>query len=185
MQDTKTSVAAFLGALSVCNPTNSTLTTVLATFAGLGCGGILTPSGTVTMIVVPDTHLATAAALSLSIRAVGGSIGYAIYSNILNNKLVSKVPDYISSYAIGAGLPASEAGGFVTGFLSMPMNVSTTSGVTPAIIHAATIGKQWAFADSFRYVWLSTIAFGCLSMVVCLFIPSLKKYETNRIATEM
>lgn len=52
---------------------------VLLTIAGLGIGGILVPASIITTIVCPDDLIATVTALTLAIRVVGGSIGYAIF----------------------------------------------------------------------------------------------------------
>ena len=143
------------------------------------------PAATVAMIVVPDSLLATAVALSLAVRTVGGSIGYSIYYNVLSNKLKSKLPAYIAAHAIQAGLPASDVEVFLTTFLTEPEKVAEFSGVTPAIINAAVLGSRWAYADSLRYVWYTSIAFGSLAIVLCLFMPSIRKYSTNRIAAEL
>ena len=137
------------------------------------------------LIVVPDEYLATAAALSLSIRGVGGAIGYAIYSNIMNNKLATKLPEYVATYAIKAGLPVSEAGQFVGTFLTLPANASALPHVTPEIIQAAALGSSWAYAESLKYVWLSTIPFGMLAVTCCIFVPSVRKWETNRIRVQI
>lgn len=47
--------------------------------AGFGVGGVLVPAATIAITVTPDTTIATCVALSLAIRTIGGSIGYAIY----------------------------------------------------------------------------------------------------------
>ena len=177
--------AVFLGAFAVANPDNSTLTTTFGSLAGFGCGGILTPSAVVAMIVVPDAYLATAAALSLSVRGVGGAIGYTIYSNILNAKLASKLPASVATYAMDAGLPPPSVEQFVETFLSTVGNLSTIPEVTPAIIQAAILGERWAYADSFRYVWLTTIVFGVISIGCSMFVPSIKRWETSRVAAQM
>ena len=60
-------------------PENEKLVVALGSLASLGVGGVLVPAATVAMLVCPDALITTAAALSLSIRTVGGSIGYSIY----------------------------------------------------------------------------------------------------------
>ena len=69
-------MTAFGGALSAATPETPKLAVAMGTIAGFGVGGVLVPSATVALICVPDAFLATTAALSLSIRTVGGSIGY-------------------------------------------------------------------------------------------------------------
>ena len=52
------------------------------TVACFGLGGVIVPAATVAMIAAPDALITTCAALSLSVRAVGGAIGYSIYFNV-------------------------------------------------------------------------------------------------------
>lgn len=54
--------------------------------AGFGIGGILVPASIITTIVCPDDLIATISALTLAIRVIGGSIGYAVYYNVFLNK---------------------------------------------------------------------------------------------------
>lgn len=44
------------------------------------------------------------------------------------------------------------------------------------------MARQWAFADALKYVWYTTIPFGIISFIACLFLPNIKKYMTNRVA---
>lgn len=158
---------------------------VLGTITGFGVGAVLVPAATVAITVTPDTTIATCVALSLTIRAVGGSIGYAIYYNVFINKLTPRLPAYVGEWAVEAGLPVSEATVFVETFLGAPEKIAEVPGVTPAIINAATIGSRWAYADSLKYVWLTSIAFGCCAIVACLFIGNISKYMTNRVAARI
>ena len=177
-----TLMTAFGGALIASNPTNPKTTVALSTIACFGVGGILVPAATVALIVVPDSLLATTAALSLSVRTVGGSIGYTIYLNIFSKKLATKLPALVASYAITAGLAATDAEAFVTQFLTAPANITSAPGYTPAIAQAATMGSRWAYAESLKWVWVTSIPFGVLAIIACCLVPNIKQYQTNRIA---
>ena len=198
-------MTGFAGALAVMTPENESLVLALGAMAGFGVGGVLVPAATVAMLVCPDALITTAAALSLSIRTVGGSIGYSIYYNIFATKLAKNLPAYTAQYAIAAGLPLSSAEAFVGLFLTEPAKLATTpiAGVTPAVIAGATKGTQWAFSESLKYVWVSftivfgdeialltqqqftSIAFGCMAIVCTALLPSTKKYQTNRVAVQI
>ncbi|KAF2468594.1 putative major facilitator superfamily transporter [Lindgomyces ingoldianus] len=178
-------MTAFGGSLAASTPDNPKLTVALGTLAAFGVGGVLVPAATVAMIVTPDALITTAAALSLSIRTVGGSIGYSIYYNIFATKLGQKLPVYVAEYAIEAGLPVSSAKLFVGTFLTEPEKLAAIEGVTPAVVAAATKGTQWAYSQSLKYVWFTSIAFGAMAIVCCILLPSTKKYQTNRVAVQM
>ncbi|KAI4944058.1 hypothetical protein J4E91_008913 [Alternaria rosae] len=180
-------MTAFAGALAVMTPENEKLVLFLGSMAGFGVGGVLVPAATVAMLVCPDALITTAAALSLSIRTVGGSIGYSIYYNIFAGKLTANLPKYTALYAVQAGLPLESVEAFVGLFLTEPEALATTtiSGVTPEVIESATIGTRWAYSESLKYVWFTSIAFGSIAIVCTLLLPSTKKYQTNRVAVRI
>lgn len=105
------------------------------------------------MIAAPDALITTCAALSLSVRAVGGAIGYSIYYNIFASKLKVKLPALVAQYAIGAGLPLAQAETFVITYLTKPAEIASIPGITAEILAGALKGSQWAYAESLHYVW--------------------------------
>ncbi|KNG49787.1 mfs drug efflux pump [Stemphylium lycopersici] len=170
-------MTGFAGALAVMTPENEGLVLFLGSMAGFGVGGVLVPAATVAMLVCPDALITTAAALSLSIRTVGGSIGYSIYYNIFATKLEAALPKYTAEYAIRAGLPLASVEAFVGLFLTKPEELATAriEGVTPAVVEGATIGTRWAFSESLKYVWFTSIAFGSIAIICTLLLPSTRK----------
>ena len=168
---------------SILPATAHSLTAVQIAFFGVG--GVLVPAATIAITVAPDTVIATTVALSLTVRAIGGSIGYAIYYNIFINKLTPKLPVKISEYAIAAGLNPKNAELFVTTYLTAPAEIAKVPGVTAEIITAAGIGSRWAYSESLKYVWLASIPFGVIAITACLFIGSISKYMTSRVAAKI
>jgi hypothetical protein len=49
----------------------------------------------ITTIVCPDDLIATVSALTLSIRVLGGVVGYAVYYNVFYNKFVALAKEQI------------------------------------------------------------------------------------------
>ena len=180
-----TIMTTFGGALAVMTPENPKTTVALATLACFGVGGIVTPTATVAILVTPDALITTAAALSLSVRTVGGAIGYCIYFNVFANKLTAKLPAFAAKYAIEAGLPPLEAQEFITILLTDPLNIAKAPGFSPEILQATQLGIRWAYAESLHYVWYTSIAFGVCAIVCCIFLPSTRKYQTNRVAVAL
>jgi hypothetical protein len=146
-------LTAFGGALASLSPENVVQTVALGTVAAFGLGGVLVPAATVAMIAAPDALITTCAALSLSVRAVGGAIGYSIYFNIFSGKLKVKLPALVAEYAIRAGLPLADAETFVGTYLTAPTEVASLPGITEQILAGALKGQQWAYAESLSYVW--------------------------------
>ena len=149
-----TMLTIFGGALAVMTPDNIVTTIALGTLAGFGLGGVIVPAATIAMIAAPDALITTCAALSLSVRAVGGSIGYSIYYNIFIGKLPLKLETLIAEYSLKAGLPLTELKAFVGAYIvDGPLVASKLPGITPAIMRAAETGSEWAYAQSLHYVW--------------------------------
>jgi hypothetical protein len=182
---------AFGAALVTCTPENPVQTIALGTVAGFGIGGVVACAVTTAVIASPDNLIATCVALSLSIRTIGGSVGTAIYSNVFKTKLVHNLPKYVAAYAVAAGLPPSSAEPFVVLFLTAPTNLTTPAGaaevpgLSPAVIEGATIGTRWAYAESLKYVWYTSLPFGILACITCLMLGKSTRFMTNRIAANI
>jgi hypothetical protein len=129
-----------------------------------------------------DSLIATLTGLGLSVRTLGGAIGTTIYSAVYQNKLGTYLPENVAEYAIKAGLPASSAPAFVKAFLTPGGNISIIPNVTPEVLKQAAIGQAWGYSHAFRYVWGTSVAFGGVACVICLFIPNTQKHMTNRVA---
>lgn len=148
-----TMLTCFGGSLASMTPDNVYQSVTLASFTAFGLGGVIVPAATVAMIASPDALITTCAALSLSVRAVGGAIGYSIYYSVFIKKLTKMLPVLIGSYALKAGLPAESAKLFVGTFLTTPANITSVPGVNLEILEAATLGSQWAYAEAIHLVW--------------------------------
>jgi len=175
-------LATFMTSMAAMNPTNPGLAVGLSTVAGFGVGGVLIPIATVAMSACPDAYIATVVALINALRFLGGSIGYSIYYSIFSSKIADKLPKYVAEYAIKAGLPLDSAIPFVGAFLTDPTKVALVPGVTPQVIAAAAIGLQWAYSDSLKYVWYSSLPFGVLCIIGCLVMEKNGRFITNRVA---
>ena len=171
--------------MAAVTPEREGLAIGLGTITGLGVGAVLVPAATIAITVTPDTIIATCVALSLSIRSIGGYIGYAIYYKVFINKITPKLPTYIAQYAIQAGLPASEAIKFVETFVTAPTQLANFPGVTAQIIEAATLGSRRAYSDSLTYVWYTSVPFGVCACVACLFLGNNSRYVTSRVAARI
>ncbi|OQV00814.1 hypothetical protein CLAIMM_06262 [Cladophialophora immunda] len=175
-------MAAFTGSLAHCNPTNPDYATVMATFAGIGIGGIITPAATVAMVCCPDAVISTVTGLSLCVRTFGGALGTTIYSAIFQNKIAHYLPQYVAQYVSEAGLPAASVSQFVTVYLTSPADISKVPGVNQTILAQAALGQSWAYAKSLEYVWYASVGFSAAAFGFCLFIPNIKRHMTNRIS---
>lgn len=88
------------GLMALARPDNIGPVIVILIIAGLGIGGILVPASIITTIVCPDDLIATVSALTLSIRVLGGAVGYAVYYNVFFNKFVDLSVEHIARESV-------------------------------------------------------------------------------------
>ena len=177
-------MTAFAGALAASTPFNVAQTTAFATLSSFGIGGVIVPALTIALYACPDEYIGTTAALSLAVRFLGGSIGTAIYYNIFNNQFKAKLPGYVIPAVEQAGLTPAEAVQLVQALAADPTGAmaSKVPGVTLQILQLGGLQAQWALADSLKYVWYSTIAFGSIAIIACALLPNIKRFMSNRVA---
>ncbi len=157
----------------------------LGTIAGFGVGGVYVPAATIALTATPDSYVSTTAALSLSVRTIGGSIGYTIYYNVFAERLTKWLPINLAAAVAGAGLPAADIMTFIETWVTAPTTIGSVPGVTPEVIAAATAATRSSYAYALSLVWYVSIAFGVCSIVACVFMGSVTKYMTNRVAARI
>ncbi|KAH0265672.1 hypothetical protein KCU91_g11293, partial [Aureobasidium melanogenum] len=137
----------------------------------------------VVSVCTPNHLIAGAMAVIASIRALGGSIGITIFSQIFASKVKTFVPTQIAERAIQAGLPAKSAADLVEALLAhSTAALEKVPGITPSIIAAASDGMANGYADAFRYVWYSLVPFPAISLILSFFLKSTKAQMTAQIA---
>jgi Fungal trichothecene efflux pump (TRI12) len=138
---------------------------------------------------LPQDLIATISALTLSIRVVGGAIGYTIYFNIFINKFNANAIHYIG------GIMSTQLGITNRTYIADAITLTTASlldemkaipglaGNTTAYDMVVAAG-QYAYAESYKYVYLTSIAFGVLAIVASLFLGDITKYMDDHVAVE-
>lgn len=101
-------MTAGAGAMSALKLDNLWLSYIVITIAGLGIGGIVVPASIISTIICPDELIATVAALTLSIRVLGGAIGYAIYYNVFAQHFVSASKTILAGACVKNGITSVE-----------------------------------------------------------------------------
>lgn len=162
----------------------------LLVLAGLGIGGIVVPASIMTTIICPDDLIATVAALTLSVRVIGGSIGYTTYYNVFVGKFVPAATKYIG------------------GTMALELNITNKSYIEEAITltgaalleglkeipgiagnetaYEMVVGAgQLAYAESYKYVYYASIAFGAVSVIAACFLGNIDKYMDDHVAVVM
>ena len=179
-------MTAGVGALAAVNQNNSSLGIGMSFLGGFGVGGIIVPAAIILTIVSPDEVIATVTAITLSIRLIGGSIGYAVYFNVFENKVTAVFPSIVGTAVIEAGLPPTEIVAFLTAIAAQNMTaIAQLKGITPAILAAAQSGVSDAYVLGFQRVYYVSIAFGAAAIIASIFLGDIRKYMVDRVAVDI
>jgi hypothetical protein len=179
-------MTAGVGALAAVNTGNRAVGVGVSVLGGFGVGGIIIPAAVILTIISPDEVIATIAAINLSVRFIGGSVGYAIYYNIFQNKLAEVLPTTVGLAAAQAGLPLSEIPELVLALVAQNTTaIGQIPGISPAILLAAEGAVQDSYVEGFRKVYLVSIAFGGAAIIASLFLGDIRKYMVGRVAVDI
>ncbi|KAB8075682.1 fungal trichothecene efflux pump [Aspergillus leporis] len=180
-------MTAGCGAIAVARTDNLYQLWGILVVAGLGIGGIVVPASIITTIICPDDLIATISALTLSIRVVGGSIGYTIYYNIFISKFIPNATHYIG------------------GVMLTKLNITNTTYITEAIeltgaslldnlreipgiegneaaYDAVVTAGRIAYAESYKWVYYASFGFGGVSILAACFLGNIGDYMNDHVA---
>ncbi|OAP56919.1 hypothetical protein AYL99_09031 [Fonsecaea erecta] len=183
-------MTAGCGALAVATRDNLSTLWGLLILAGLGIGGIVVPASIITTIICPDDIIATVAALTLSIRVIGGCIGYTVYYNVFLNKFVPNATKYIGgTMALELGITNVTYIGAAIEYTAaslLPL-LKTIPGIAgnDTAYEMVVVAGQVAYAESYKYVYLTSIAFGCIAILASIFLGNIDKYMDDHVAVVM
>lgn len=179
-------MTAGVGALAAVTENTPSLGIGMSFLGGLGVGGIIVPAAIILTIVSPDENIATITALTLSVRLIGGSIGYAIYFNVLQNKVTTVLPVKVGTAVLKAGLPPGQVATFILALVAQNTTaIGEIKGLTPTILAAATEAVKQSYVEGFRLIYLVSIAFGGAAIISSLFLGDIRKYMVDRIAVDI
>ncbi|TGO90302.1 hypothetical protein BPOR_0070g00140 [Botrytis porri] len=183
-------MTAGCGALACANRHNLSTLWALLIIAGLGIGGIVVPASIITTIICPDDLIATVSALTLSIRVIGGSIGYCIYYNVFVSKFVPATTLHIGGVMarqlnITNKTLIGEAIHYTASSL-LPL-LKTIPGIAgnETAYQMVVIAGQEAYAESYVYVYYASTAFGAVSILAACFLGEINAYMDDHVAVIM
>jgi len=179
-------MTAGCGSLAVATADNLHKLWGLLILAGLGIGGIVVPASIMTTIICPDDLIATVAALTLSIRVIGGAVGYTTYYNVFVNKFKVKVVALVGAACVEVGMTNATYIGDAIGLtgLSLIDEIKLLPGIdgNETAWRIVVRAGQVAYAESYVYVYYASIAFGAVSILAACFLGDIKPYMDDHVA---
>jgi hypothetical protein len=128
--------------------------------------------------------IGTAVGITGSVRGGVSSIGTAVYTIILSNKLAKNIPAIVGPAVTHAGLPASSLPQFLSA-LGGTGNLTTVPGLTQNITVIGTAAYKLASVKAYSVVFYSTIAFGTVGIMLALCAPNVDDKMTDKVATTL
>ncbi|KIW32624.1 uncharacterized protein PV07_04155 [Cladophialophora immunda] len=177
----------FLGAAATCNADDKGKAMAFVFLSCLFIGWNEAVVATLVGVCIQDQRdIGVAAGLSGCIRSLLGSVSSAIYSAVLRSRLNHTVPAHVTPAVVAAGLPKSSVEAFVQALsIGTSAAFDKVEGVTPGIIAAGTQAYRVANVDAYRTVFLSSLAFGGLCIILNLMIPNVDKLMNRDIAVRL
>ncbi|RMZ76792.1 hypothetical protein DV737_g4655, partial [Chaetothyriales sp. CBS 132003] len=176
------------GALACATPYNMNKLWGLLILGGLGIGGIVVPASIISTIICPDDLIATVSALTLSIRVVGGCVGYCAYYNVLVGKFTPNALKYIAAPMVEAGITnmtvITEA--ILLTSASLLDEIKALPGLQDETLYNAVVeGGRMAYSESYKYVYLGSIAAGSVSIIAAFCLGEIDQYMDEHVAVIM
>ena len=130
------------------------------------------------------------AALTLAIRVIGGSIGYTAYYNVFVSKFTPNAIYYIGGamqLELGIMDPKLIQEAIVLTGASLIEELKAIPGIAgnATAYEIVVTAGQIAFAESYKWVYLVSIAFGGVSIIAALFLGNIDQYMDDHVAVVM
>ncbi|KAF1919900.1 major facilitator superfamily domain-containing protein [Ampelomyces quisqualis] len=189
-------MTAGTGAVAVSTPHNLNALYAIVTLASIGVGGVIIPSSIIAQIACPDELIATITAITLSIRYIGGAIGFAVYSNLFFRKVTDELTVIVATKTLAGQFivnPSTRAGlGVITHITELVSNarfdeVKEILATSPSVFRRdaypmIVASAQEAFANAYRWPYYVSIAFGALCFILSFFVGNIGSLLTNEVA---
>lgn len=147
-------------ALATVQPADNTRILIYSALAGAGFGAPLVLIIAGIQLASPHHLIATATGLTVAARSLGGTVFVSVYAALITSRTGEKIPAYVASAALKAGLPPKSLMAFVGALATNDAAaLPLIPGVTPAIIGAGVVALKQAFADSIRVVYIIAAVF--------------------------
>lgn len=136
-----------------------------------------------TILIRDQQEIGAAGGLAASIRTGISAVATVVFGTVLNNRLSETVAPQVTAAATEAGLPARSVAGFLQALTTGDAaGLEQVPGITAAIISAGSQALKVAHVDTFRTVYLVSIAFGAVGIVTSFFTANLSAEMSGKVA---
>ncbi|KAJ5610199.1 hypothetical protein N7510_006918 [Penicillium lagena] len=177
--------SVFTGLMALINSSRLSWAYAFSALFGIGTAVTTVIPVTALALSVPSFLLGTAGTISISGRALGGTIGITIFTAVYNNKIGVALGQNVGEALATAGkgnLTAEVVGALLS---SNPNALNLVPGVTPALIPKIQVAQQMAVAYSWKYVWIAVCVVVAANALVACSLQSVARKMNNHIESAL
>jgi hypothetical protein len=189
-------MTAGTGAVAASTPENLNVMYAVVTLASIGVGGVIIPSSIIAQIACPDELIATITAITLSIRYLGGAIGFAVYSNLFFRRVTEHLTQIVATETLAGQAivnPLTAEGLAVIGHITELIGnarfdeVRQILATNPQVLQRDAFPlivqrAQYAFSLAYKWAYYVSIAFGALCFILSFFVGDIGMLLTPTVA---
>ncbi|CAI6290664.1 unnamed protein product [Periconia digitata] len=173
-------LCVFCGVMSLSDENSQGQAIAVTVCIGLFIGWVELICIVVAGLVIPPEDIGAGSAFFASARAIGGTIATSIYVSIYTNKLSTLTPREVVPAVTSAGLPESSLNALF-GAISQATAAALDSvpEMSASIKFTLAAAQKRAAAESLKNVYLSSLSFGFVALLVALFFSDVDQYLTG------
>lgn len=133
--------------------------------------------------VEDQQEIGTAVGMAGSLRSAISTVAASVYVVVLTNRLGQTIPAEVPGAVVAAGLPASSVVDFLTGFTTG--DFTDIKGLTPKILAVGVAAYKLASAHAYQTVFLTSISFSGLAVIITFWAPNVGDRMTKEVATTL
>ncbi|KAL6248800.1 hypothetical protein RBB50_003863 [Rhinocladiella similis] len=175
--------SVFTALMALITPDRIAMGVVFQAFTNIPFGWILIACYVTCGLHIPQRDIGLAYGLIGGVRFLGGAVGTAIFTTVVNNRSATTIPSRVITAVTPLGYPADEVPGLIVA-LSAGLKAELAQ-VPQNVVSAASEAVRWGYTDAFKIAWLVSIPFGVAAFAVSTFIRDPSLYFTKHTAVTM
>lgn len=179
-------MTAFVGAMSVARADNiKPVVYPILTIACIGVGAVIIPCSLIAQVICPTDLIGTITAITLSIRYIGGAVGFSVFYNVFFHKYYNLANEIAAPMVAQAGV-TRDFYELVTivllGSNAQYRQLHETIDMSPTINHKADAydivmnGCVKTFEIAYQWPYWISIAFGSVCIILSFFLRDISEF---------
>ena len=179
-------MTAFVGAMAAARTDNLTPTVYpIITMASIGVGAVIIPCSLVAQITCPTDLIGTITAITLSIRYIGGAVGFAAFYNVFFHKYYELANEIAAPRVASAEITldffeliATVSLGSNAEYGKLQELIATSPSISNRDVAYQTIldATMYTFAIAYKWPYWISIAFGSVCIICSFFLRDITPF---------